>query len=929
LAQLQARRIIEGQQTLLEPQTQAALDKWRADQANPNGQRTLTAQDEALLRRNHQQIQMEAHRSSGSSRPGVSLQEYQALQADHNRWLQTHATHAASDVGLESWTQRSSGPPKPGTDFDGLAGARAGGATPNAEQYLRARQVFNQRINQELINQELPPLENPAAALEADIMTQADRVSGQTYRDVEAAFNRDGGTLYGDQSAAQSERLLREGEMPSVESNARHMQEQLRQARSHNAESTRLLNEGRELVQRSPAGSDDYRRGLELLERGQLAAERGIKYESRLQDGSGRLSQQVGEGPGFRPATPSQGAMDQVLNDPLGSRGGHVAEPLAQAHATAENRISQRLVADAQRLVQGGHYAEAAELARNLTPNQRGRLLESMPAEHSERMLKAMRANSVPDRWIHAENRWELNSNRVETRQPSPSGGGRQPPGGSPANRGPRIQAGAERAMVGVAALNAGQDLVDYQEGLISEKELAIRLGDNALGGAVGTTLATRDKIGEAGQLRDSLEAINAQALETYGLAGAMELRRAGVSMAEAQRIMQDLRQGDASSFQRKQEELAAQGVVVVEPVPPRLERTGRLDVFLEGDDYAHERAGEVVIGLGHAIGRAGGFLAEAVGARAGLASVEAYRSERGSSGTSSGLMDALVRRGATSEEAYAAVSAWEGGDQSALVELRNRLIHRPEEVSGSNGWEGEADTAENGWDPAGLTGFLQNLDASYEDWWSGAFSGDDGGAPIGRSVIGGDLGADTLLARTAFQGRAGAHADDPEASLNTGNPDPLGDLNALTTGLGGAVRGVNDALQGWDELDDFFDDDDDTWRGERPHRPESLGLSGGKATHHRPREPVARIGGGQSPPPSGAASGAPRPPRPATAPPPRPVVGGSVGPAHPAPAVAGLPPVEIEPHGDDLPVEIISHGPTRVEIPDLAPAGKAEKGSP
>lgn len=707
ISDLRAREAFERTQSIMDPETRAAYDRWKSGQA--------TEKDMMLLRRNNQQIQMEAHRGT------MPREDFNPLQKDQNQWMGDNVQKSAKDGGLEGRQQKPSGEPKPGTDFDGLAAPKPG-STATPEQYQQARQNLNQNVNKQLQGQGLKPLENPSRQLETDIMPDAERVSKDTFRQVEKTVNRDGGVMYGDQDAARVERKIRDGEMPSVKENVSHLQEQVRQARSHNAESGHLIDEGRRLMNENQPGTEGYRQGQEMVERGQLRAEQGVKYEQRMQEADGRIARQTTDDGAFRPQTKSQGTLENIA----GKRGQPdvSGQDLGEVRATSENRIAQRQQAAAQRLAEGGQMDAAAEIARNMTPSERGRLLDATydrvyqetrnampqgtdPAKAHQiadqaavreqgKLASQMRENPTPDRWNRQENRWELNSRQGGNTPESPGpttasrtvapdgpGGGKvaapETPGGKPAAseapggmRGALDKAG--KVMMGVGALNTGQDIVDWQDGKMSGGRVLANAVDNIAGGPIATGEMLVQKGGDALATSEAIEHANRQKMEGYALDGGLALRQAGVPKEEVQKIMADMRNGDNTSFDKARQDLAAKGIEVDEPLKPVLSSSGAMATLARADDNALQRGADLLKGIGHGIARAADFAAEATGLKAAAANVQAWVKERGVSESDAALAETLVSKGATHEEALEAIKSKNDGDFAELTNLRNRL---------------------------------------------------------------------------------------------------------------------------------------------------------------------------------------------------------------------------------------------------------------
>ena len=301
---------LRADQSLLDPDTKAAWDRWRSGSySDPKVQ----ARDELLLNRNHQQVQMEAHRMNQSGAADDVLADYHRRQNEWANDMDRRYSAAADEVGLGSKRQVASGAPKPGSDYDGHLHGRAGAdATP--QQVAQARAEFNRQFNEDLRRLGLPEAKNPARLVDADGMPI--NVNRSNFRAAERMINADGGMMYGSYDAVQAEIKIRDPSKGPITrgENIAHAQEQMRQMRSHATEARHAMDQGRAAVRNNPNNAEAQRAGRQQLQEGQLRGEQGGKYEGRLNDGADRIAADTGNS-ARRPAPPAP-ADDGIVRQP-------------------------------------------------------------------------------------------------------------------------------------------------------------------------------------------------------------------------------------------------------------------------------------------------------------------------------------------------------------------------------------------------------------------------------------------------------------------------------------------------------------------------------------------------------------------------------------------------------------------------------------
>jgi hypothetical protein len=425
ISELRARRNAELATQSMDPKVK---ETWNRYISTPVGEHDPA--DLMRLQASWDQIQAAAHRGE------IPPEQNSRFLQDHGKDMKARLERAGAAEGLTATVQTPSGPQKNYSDSDGHLRAREGGEmTP--EQIRNVRQRFNEEFNRDLRAAGEPELKNPAAKMRTDGMPVTD--DPKLFERAKQIINPEGGLMYGSHDAVKQEIANREGAGGEtlLEEKVAHGQEQIRQIRSHQKEAARKIEEGRALVDNNPLDSPEHRRGLRLLEEAHgEGASAGGKYEARLGKTTNAVAEQTG---GERHETGGKRA--EALDKVNKTRDVTVNKESSTLGSSYENEIYNKQRTNVKNLAASGNLPEAAEMARNATPNQRGQLIEEARGAILEREAAALRAsgsgldeaeiqsiarqradrqtaqlaeemrrNSTPDRWNPSENQWELNS---------------------------------------------------------------------------------------------------------------------------------------------------------------------------------------------------------------------------------------------------------------------------------------------------------------------------------------------------------------------------------------------------------------------------------------------------------------------------------------------------------------------------------------
>jgi hypothetical protein len=458
---------------------------------------TATPQQKALAFRSNFEVNMMAEQGE------LPLADYQKVQNVFSEQAQQFMKDAAQDAGLTGFEPQAVDPnkpatPKPGTDVDGHMIRRPGVPDQQitARDVANARQSFNDRVNAYLTDNGLEPLENPSRQLKADNMP-AEAITPKEAAASSSYINKDGGTAYSDPVAAEVEAYLRgAGPKPSsLVDWARYVSEQQRQIMNH--DHTDHLTDAISKGANAEPGGQEYIDLQNNKGEVQLEAEQTGKYQERINRAATAVGNETGV-PADLPVTTGRAASELVT----ANRGPGMGPIAGIVDALRENTTlsnTESFVDTVARIAQQnpelrGEASEAiAEATRNLTPSQRGAILERIGndaalggKDAASQVAEAMRNNSVPDTGL------EVNSKHAQpaAAEPETPPSGKGEPGNvisgideaageaigvgelgaeaGVARQGLNTVAGGTATVVGGAltALQLGQNIGQYAEGI-------------------------------------------------------------------------------------------------------------------------------------------------------------------------------------------------------------------------------------------------------------------------------------------------------------------------------------------------------------------------------------------------------------------------------------------------------------------------------
>jgi hypothetical protein len=515
-----------------------------AAQAVANG--TATPQQRALAFRSNFDLNMMAEQGE------ISLPDYQKVQNVFSQQAQEIMKAAAQDAGLgfepQAVDPNKPATPKPGTDVDGHLIRRPGAPDQQitAKDVANARQSFNDRVNAYLKENGLDSLENPSRQLKADNMP-AEAITPQEERAASNYINKDGGTAYSDPVAAVVEGYLRVGgQKPSLVDWARYVSEQQRQIMNH--DHTDHLTDAISSGSNAEEGTQEYIDVQNKKGEVQLEAEQTGKYQERINRAATAAGKQSGA-PAELPTnpdvdghlTPTKGraASERVTQN----RGPGMENDAAIVDSLRENttlRNTESFVDTVARIAKQNPELRAeaneaiAEATRNLSPSQRGAIVERIGSDAAlggenaaSQLAEAMRNNPVPDTGQ------QLNSKLTQPAPAEPEApqlGARSE--GKPGNIVSTIDEAAGNA-IGVGELGAEAGIA--RQGLntlgggaamvlgtaLTAKQLGQNIGEYAEGISRGMDANTTDKEANQGFQQAQNAANSTAILGTVGAAAA------------------------------------------------------------------------------------------------------------------------------------------------------------------------------------------------------------------------------------------------------------------------------------------------------------------------------------------------------------------------------------------------------------------------
>ena len=240
-----------------------------------------------------------------------------------------------------------------------------------------------------------------------------------------------------------------------------------------------------------------------------------------------------------------------------------------------------------------------------------------------------------------------------------------------------------ETAGTGAVIFNTAQDVKESLQGKKSWKETGKNVADLTTGGAISTTENTIKKNSD---YKESDKAIkNAQASEDEAeiLARGLSLRKSGVSKAETEKIMEDMRHGNNKTFLKKVHTLRKQGKIIPLTTAKYVKPEGP-------DDTYEERAKEVKEGLIKYGKRAGKFVKQTgkdileIGKSSIDTQKNIYRAYRGNKEADEQLEQIkkrLVKEGYSPEGAQIAIDRYKEGHKETLLHIIKKLNEKKRKI--------------------------------------------------------------------------------------------------------------------------------------------------------------------------------------------------------------------------------------------------------
>ena len=233
-----------------------------------------------------------------------------------------------------------------------------------------------------------------------------------------------------------------------------------------------------------------------------------------------------------------------------------------------------------------------------------------------------------------------------------------------------------ETAGTGAVIFNTAQDVKESLQGKKSWKETGKNVADLTTGGAISTTENTIKKNSDYKESDKATKKAQASENEAEILARGLSLRKSGVSKAETEKIMEDMRHGNNKTFLKKVHTLRKEGKIIPLTTAKYIDPEGP-------DDTYGERAEEVKKGLIKYGKRAGKFVKQTgkdvleIGKSSIDTQKNIYRAYTGNKEADEQLEQIkkrLVKEGFSPEGAQIAIDRYKDGHKETLLHIIKQL---------------------------------------------------------------------------------------------------------------------------------------------------------------------------------------------------------------------------------------------------------------
>jgi hypothetical protein len=670
---------------------------------------------EALVFKNNRNINLAAVK--GEVEPELYQRVQDKFEAKNREFVQ----QAAKEGGLEAKTQaKKPGAPEvhnPGTDTDIIVESGKPGQMITADQIKNTEDAYQKKVREYLNKSGVPAPEGVRIETDTDFMPHPDHTTPEEFTKINKGINERGGTAYESPGAAKVEAKMRPPkgqDIPplSVEETGAYVAE-MQNLANHKLEAAGKLEAEADLVRRSnPA------KAQKLDAEAQLLRSQGSKYIDRIDKVTDVMVTQNGVPRTSRPnddlvaagrnIAGGRGTGSKAGADVIGDLGSLAVNRGVKEYSETLARIAAKDPARA-----AAAQKQIAEQIKHMSPEMREKVMGKareaytrsggLDPEGFDKGLAGKTKTAAADyRKTHPEGAHDGPAKTGTPDKPAtpdkPGGTGKPgtPDGPDTPKRpgapDPTVKPGAPevpntktRVVEGIGTImvisdigNACETLEKYLGGEISGAEAAEVLVDQTLTlGLIGAGKKVASSWDTFWEQNETLRQANKQNVVAYFTQWEIQLRKAGLSAADARRLVsQAMSSGDASQLERVADRLAEDGIPVTRP-------TLQVDGFAWGETGKEilEQGVDTVTGIVTGAINGVRYIVAAPSrvveawAQGELAEAELeYQSASQEAWMRAKLFQRLIKAGVKPRDALAAINDYFGGDMKKLRDMFRKL---------------------------------------------------------------------------------------------------------------------------------------------------------------------------------------------------------------------------------------------------------------
>jgi hypothetical protein len=657
----------------------------------------------------------------------VEPELYQRVQDKFEAKNRDFVQQAARDSGLEAKTQaKKPGAPEvhnPGTDTDIIVESGKPGEMITEKQIRNTEDAYQRKVREYLNDSGVPTPDDVKVNTDTDFMPHPDHTTPEEFTKINKGINERGGTAYESPGAAKVEAKMRPPkgqDIPplSVEESGAYVSE-MQNLANHKIEAAGKLEAEADAIRRSnPA------KAQKLDAEAQLLRSQGSKYIDRIDKVTDVMVKQNGVSRTGRPnddlvaagksIAGGRGTGSKAGADVIGDLGSLAVNRGVKEYSETLARIAAKDPAQA-----AAAQKQIAEQIKHMSPEMREKVMGKAreaytksggrdPDGFGKDLTSKTGSAAAEYRKTHPEGTHDgpgKTATSEKTGTPDkpvtgdkPGGTGKPAtadgPGGTkrPGTPDPTVKTGAPevpntrtRITEGIGTImvisdigNACETLEKYLGGEISGAEAAEVLVDQTLTlGLIGAGKKVASSWDTFWDQHETLRQANKQNVVAYYTQWEIQLRKAGLSAADARRLVsQAMASGDSSQLERVADRLAEDGISVTRPTLQvdgfAWTETGK-EILEQGVDTVTGIVTGAVHGVWYIVA-APSRVVEAW-AQGELAEAELeYQSASQEAWMKAKLFQRLLKAGVKPRDALAAINDYFAGDMKKLRDMFRKL---------------------------------------------------------------------------------------------------------------------------------------------------------------------------------------------------------------------------------------------------------------